>query len=129
MPYRAKRARQPTGLAAAGRRCAAGNVVWLLLLSACAQQPAPSSQAPTVEQRLQKLEGRVESLERRDTIAPAPPLRSREEIEAQIRSLESERVRLLAGYQVAHPDVRDVDRRLQLLKKQLEMLEAPKPAK
>lgn len=116
----------PKGNLMHGRALVAG----LVLLSACARQPAPPPQEMTVEQRLQKLEGKVESLERRDPIAPAPPLRGREEIEAQIRSLESERVRLLASYQSAHPDVRDVDRRLQLLKKQLEMQDqAPKAAK
>lgn len=98
-------------------------VALFLLLGACARQPMQAPDTIAVDHRIKNLEGRVESLERRDTIAPYPPLRSREEIEAHIQSLESDRVRLLASYHVAHPDVRYVDRRLQLLKKQLEMLD------
>jgi phage shock protein A len=94
-----------------------------LLLGACAQQPAPPPASMSTEQRLQRLEGRVESLERRDTIAPYYPLRSREEIAAQIQSLESQRAELLASYSSAHPDVRAIDRELAMLKRQLGMLD------
>lgn len=61
---------------------------------------------------------------------PPTPHRSREEIDADIQSLEAERADLLTKYAVAHPDVRAVDRRLRILKEQREMLDrAPPPAK
>jgi chromosome segregation ATPase len=95
----------------------------VLLLGACAQPSQPPADAAALARRVQNLEGRVESLERRDTIDPAQPLRTRAQIEANIQSLEAERATLLSKYQSAHPDVRDIDRRLQLLRKQLEMLD------
>jgi chromosome segregation ATPase len=97
-------------------------MLFLPLLGACASAPTPPPEILALEQRLQRLEGRVEALERRDTIDPAVPYRSRAEIEANIKSLEAERARLLVNYESAHPDVRDVDRRIKLLEKQLERM-------
>lgn len=52
------------------------------------------------------------------------PHRPREEIEADIRALEARRADLLTRYAPAHPDVRAVDRRLSILRAQLDMLKA-----
>lgn len=60
----------------------------------------------------------------RGEAAPAPH-RPREEIEADIRALEERRADLLTRYAPAHPDVRAVERRLAILRAQLEMLNAP----
>jgi chromosome segregation ATPase len=95
---------------------------WLLLLSACAQ-PMSKPESISIDQRLQKLEERVESLERLYAITPSPPLRSRAEIEERIQSLEAERTTLLEQYESAHPYVRDINLRLRLLRSQLEMLD------
>lgn len=64
----------------------------------------------------------------RDPSAPPRPYRSREEIDADIQSLESERADLLTKYSVAHPDVRAIDRRLRILREQREMLDRAPPA-
>lgn len=100
-------------------------VTALLLSSACAQAPAPAPAAETValEQRLQTLEQRFDSLERYITNLPSPPLRSRDEIERNIQSLEARRTALLERYTSAHPLVREVDLSLRLLRLQLEMLD------
>jgi TolA-binding protein len=90
-------------------------------LGACASQRTSAPEPTALEQRLQKLEGRIESLERRDTIEPQAPYRSREEIAARIRALETERDTLLIQYTSAHPAVRDVDRRLRILREQIQM--------
>jgi len=113
--------RSPPGRAAVAvgaRRLAP--LACLLLAGACASPPTPDGAA--IEQRLQRLERRIESLERRDRIEPQPPLRSREEIEGHIQSLEAERAALLTKYHSAHPDIRAIDRQVQLLRKQLDML-------
>jgi hypothetical protein len=102
-----------------------------LLLAACVQEP-PQPPAPglSVEQRVQNLERRLDALERFVTNTPAPPLRSRAEIEANIHTLEHQRLQLLDRYQPAHPDIREIDLRLKLLRLQLQMLdEAPTQAK
>jgi hypothetical protein len=101
-------------------------------LCACAQQPASTTepQALADRQRLQLLEQRVEVLERYIYNLPSPPMRSRSEIEGNIRSLESKRAALLERYTDQHPAVREVDLSLRLLKLQLEMMDqAGKPAK
>jgi hypothetical protein len=100
-------------------------VAALLLSSACAQAPAPAPAAETIvlEQRLQNLEQRFDSLERYITNLPSPPLRSRDEIERNIQSLEARRTALLERYTSAHPLVREVDLSLRLLRLQLEMLD------
>lgn len=94
-----------------------------LALTACAAPPAPSPEVVALEQRLSQLEGRVELLERYVTAVPAPPLRSRDEIEQHIRSLEARRATLLQRYTPAHPEVRDVDLQLRLLRLQLAVLD------
>ena len=75
------------------------------------------------QQRLQLLEQRVEILERYIYNLPSPPLRRREEIESNIRSLESKRSALLESYTDLHPAVREIDLSLRLLKLQLEMMD------
>lgn len=95
---------------------------WVLLLSACAQ-PLPKPESISIDQRLEKLEARIESLERHYAITPSPPLRRRAEIEERIQILETERVTLLEKYHSEHPYVRDINLRLRLLKLQLEMLD------
>ncbi|MEO1766943.1 hypothetical protein [Thiobacter aerophilum] len=56
---------------------------------------------------------------------PAPH-RTREEIQQDIRALEARRADLLTRYAPAHPDVRAVERRLSILRAQLEMLPPPR---
>ena len=63
-----------------------------------------------------------------DAAMPPRPHRSREEIDADIQSLEAERADLLSKYAPAHPDVRAVDRRLRILREQREMLDQAHPA-
>jgi hypothetical protein len=113
----------------AGRR-RSGTVAWLLLLGACAQQPTstPSPEMVLMQQRLQVLENRVEVLERYIWNLPSPPLRSRDEIERNIQSLESRRAALLERYTPSHPDVREIDLSLRLLKLQLDMMDQAKKA-
>jgi septal ring factor EnvC (AmiA/AmiB activator) len=91
-----------------------------LLLGACTQSGWRGD--ASMEQRLDSMERRIESLERRESIMPAPPLRSREEIEQQISALERQRESLLAQYTEAHPAIRDIDRRVRILREQLDML-------
>ena len=91
-------------------------------LAACsAPAPAPTPQASPFEQRLSDLERRIELLEARPPVAL--PYRDRAEIEAHIQTLEAERAALLGRYLPDHPLVRDVDRRLEILNTQLNMLE------
>ena len=92
-------------------------------LAACATPPSPSPEVVALEQRLSQLEGRIELLERYVTAVPAPPLRSRDDIEQHIRSLEAKRAALLQRYTPAHPEVRDVDLQLRLLRLQLAVLD------
>lgn len=117
-----------------GKRCPLPliGLAALLLLSACAQPPRPSTapESASVEQRLQALERRFDALERFITNLPSPPLRSRDEIERNIVALESKRTALLERYTAAHPLVREVDLSLRLLRLQIEMLDqAAKTAK
>jgi hypothetical protein len=82
------------------------------------------------QQRVQLLGQRMEILERYIYNLPSPPLRRREEIENNIRSLESKRFTLLERYTDSHPAVRETDLSLRLLKLQLEMMDqAGKSAK
>ena len=92
-------------------------------LAACATPPSPSPEVVALEERLSQLEGRIELLERYVTAVPAPPLRSRDDIEQHIRSLEAKRAALLQRYTPAHPEVRDVDLQLRLLRLQLAVLD------
>lgn len=98
-------------------------VATALGLTACAVPTSPSAEVVALEQRLRLLEGRVELLERYVTAVPAPPLRSRDEIEQHIRLLEARRVTLLQRYTPAHPEVREVDLQLRLLRLQLAVLD------
>lgn len=107
----------------AGGRRAAVLAASALGLAACATPPSPSPEVVALEQRLSQLEGRIELLERYVTAVPAPPLRSRDEIEQHIRTLESRRATLLQRYTPAHPEVRDVDLQLRLLRLQLAVLD------
>jgi hypothetical protein len=76
------------------------------------------------------LERRVEILEAQVSSLPALSPSSREEVDGRIRSLQSQRSALLERYTDAHPDVREIDRRLRLLRLQQEMLnQAGGPAK
>jgi chromosome segregation ATPase len=94
----------------------------VILLVGCTQSGTVGNKQ-SIQNRVESLERRVESLERRDTVIPAPPLRTREEIEANIQTLEKERDELMIKYTEAHPVVRDLDRRLRILREQLEMLQ------
>ena len=114
----------------AARRRSLAAIAYLLLLSACAQQPAsiPAPELVTLQQHLQLIEKRVEILERYIWNLPSPPQRNREEIERNIQSLESKRSALLERYTNSHPDVREIDLSLRLLKLQLEMMDRAKNA-
>ena len=95
-----------------------------LLLAGCASHeavpPVVGSQTAT-EQRLTDLERRLQRLESRPPVAA--PYGNREEIQAHIGQLEAERGQLLLKYTEQHPALRDIDRRLMILREQLRMLE------
>lgn len=74
-----------------------------------------------MEQRLFDLERRMERLEARPAVQPA--YRTREEVQAHIKTLEDERTKLLIDYHAQHPAIKDIDRRLEILNVQLRMLE------
>ncbi len=93
-------------------------VALALALAACGTVP-PAQREPPLAQRVNALEERVERLEARPAVQP--PLRSRAEIEAHIRSLEAERAKLRVDYLPQHPAIRDIDRRLGILGTQLDM--------
>lgn len=122
------------GRGKAWKQRALANVSGMLLL-AC-MHPLMASAGSTFpdlpDQRAadQRAADKVGPAEPRDTAVPPPAHRNREEIEADIQALEAERTNLLAKYASAHPDVRAVERRLQVRRKQLEMLkQAPTPPK
>lgn len=105
---------------------------WPVLLGACAQHTPspPDPEVDALQQRIQVLERRVEILEAQVSSLPALSPSSREEVDGRIRSLQSQRSALLERYTDAHPDVREIDRRLRLLRLQQEMLnQAGGPAK
>jgi hypothetical protein len=81
-------------------------------------KPAPGEVS---EQRLSDLERRVQRLEGRPPVEA--PYRSREEIEAQIKELQTQRAKLLVKFTAEHPAVRDIDRKLLILDEQLRMLQ------
>ncbi len=114
---------QPDGTA---RRRSFRAVACLLLLGACAQQPKvppPDPRLDALEQRLQALERRVDILEHHILALPSAPVRSRDEIESEVKSLQSRRSALLERYTTLHPEVREIDLRLRLLKLQLDMMD------
>jgi predicted small lipoprotein YifL len=90
-------------------------------LAACGTNEPLKTDMPPPDQRLLDLERRVEKLEARGEVAQ--PYRSKAEIQAQIKSLEEERSKLLVSYTVQHPAVRDIDRKLVILNNQLNMTE------
>jgi septal ring factor EnvC (AmiA/AmiB activator) len=92
-------------------------------LAACGSPAPPKADAPSVEQRLSELERRVDMLEARPEVQP--PYRSKAEIQANIEALEAERSKLLTHYYPQHPEIKDIDRRLEILNSQLQMLEQP----
>jgi hypothetical protein len=92
-----------------------------LLMASCAAPPAPDFSS--IEERLRKLDDRITTLERLLTNLPSPPMRSRAEIVRNIQSLEQQRAALLTRYTPAHPDVREIDLSLRLLRLQLDFLD------
>jgi hypothetical protein len=90
-------------------------------LVACATHAPPKTDTPSVEQRLSDLERRVEKLEARPVVEP--PYRNKVEIQENIKALEEERDKLLIRYLPQHPDIKDIDRRLEILNSQLKMQE------
>jgi uncharacterized protein involved in exopolysaccharide biosynthesis len=100
--------------------------IGLLTLAACAQPaaPAPGPELAALQQRLQALEQRVDALERHLWNLPSAPNRSRGEIERNIKSLEAKRAALLERYTPAHPEIREIDLSLRLLKLQLQGMDA-----
>jgi hypothetical protein len=97
------------------------------LLIACMFPPMASAGATFPDQPEQKPAQQAGSMAHSETVAVPPTSLSREEIEDDIQALEAERIDLLGRYASAHPDVRSVERRLQVRRKQLELLgPAPK---
>ena len=96
-------------------------VVLAFALAACASNVPPKADTPSLEERVLELEHRIEMLEARPEVKP--PYRSKEEIQANIKSLEAERGELLTRYFAQHPAIKDIDRRLEILNSQLKMLE------
>lgn len=90
-------------------------------LAACGTQAPPKTDTSSLEQRMLELEGRVERLEARPAVKP--PYRNKTEIQANIKELEDERAKLLITYLPEHPDIKDIDRQLEILNSQLKMLE------
>lgn len=94
-----------------------------LFLVGCAPQAARypnAAQEQVTAQRLDDLERRMQRLEGRPPVQE--PYRNREEIQEHIKSLESERAKLLVKYTDQHPAVRDIDRKLLILNEQLQKL-------
>jgi hypothetical protein len=118
--------RVPGRQAAVGWFAGSFAAIALLTLAACAQPaaPAPPPELAAMQQRLQALEQRVDALERYIWNLPSPPNRSRGEIERNIKSLEAKRATLLERYTPAHPEIREIDLSLRLLKLQLQGMDA-----
>lgn len=90
-------------------------------LAACGSIAPTRTDTPLLEQRMLELEHRMERLEARPEIKP--PYRSQAEIQAHIKALQDERAELLTRYFDQHPAIRDIDRRLDILDRQLKMPE------
>lgn len=92
------------------------------LLAGCAtREPQRESGASGVlAQRLDDLERRMQRLEGRPPLEA--PYRNRADIQAHIKQLEADRARLLVKYTDQHPAVRDIDRKLLILREQLGMM-------
>ncbi len=67
------------------------------------------------------LERRVQRLESHPSVEA--PYRNRDDIQAHISQLETERGKLLLKYTELNPAVRDIDRKLLILREQLRMFE------
>jgi hypothetical protein len=93
-----------------------------LLMVGCAAPP-PAPDLSSIEERLRRLDDRITTLERLLTNLPSPPMRSRAEIVRNIKSLEQRRTELLVRYTPAHPEVRELDLSLRLLRVQLDFLD------
>ena len=92
-------------------------------LVACGSPAPPKADMPSVEQRLSEIERRMERLDARPVVQP--PYRSKAEIQANIEALEAERGKLLTRYYAQHPDIKDIDRKVEILNCQLKLLESP----
>jgi hypothetical protein len=92
-----------------------------LQMIGCAAPPAPD--LSSIDERLRQLDARITTLERLLTNLPSPPMRNRAEIVANIQSLEKQRAELLTRYTSAHPNVREIDLSLRLLRLQLDFLD------
>jgi len=117
MPASKKPSRLVTSLG-----CAIG-VLAMLALSGCgtpARKASSMESAADTQQRLDDLERRMQRLEGRPPVQP--PYRNRQEIESQIKSLEEDRAKYLVKYTDQHPAVRDIDRKLLILREQLQMI-------
>jgi hypothetical protein len=101
------------------RSCLTTSLAFSLL--ACTTQTPPQADTPSLEQRMFELERRMERLEARTWVEP--PYRSKAEIQAHIKTLQSERAELLTRYLDQHPEIRDIDRKLEILNNQLKMQE------
>ncbi len=96
-------------------------IALMLVLTGCGTPASSPPDTPSLEKRMDALELRMQTLEARPVANP--PYRSRQEIEAHIETLEAERRKLLTRYFAEHPEIRDIDRKLGLLRSQLKMLE------
>jgi hypothetical protein len=91
------------------------------VLAACGSHTPPKPDAPSLEQRVDALERRLENLEARPEVKP--PFRNKAEIQSHIEALEVERAQLQTRYLAPHPEIRTIDRELDILYTQLRMLE------
>jgi hypothetical protein len=112
--------------ATAIRRQTGGSAVAGVLLIGCLYSPGIFAGPTFPDPPGQTAGPQAEPPPQSDPAVPAPMNRNRADIEADIRSMELQRSELLARFVSAHPDVRALDRRLQIRRKQLEMLE-PEP--
>jgi hypothetical protein len=90
-------------------------------LAGCGSNGLLKTDTPSTEQRLLELERRMDRMEARFSVAP--PYRNKAEIQAHIKELEAERAELLTRYLPQHPAIKDIDRMLWILDKQLKELE------
>jgi hypothetical protein len=93
------------------------------VLAGCATYGPQQGNTPALEQRVLELEDRVRRLEAESLGAPLAP--GNAEKQAEINALEAERARLLTRYYEQHPAIRVIDRRLAILRGQLQPQEQP----
>lgn len=91
------------------------------VLTACGSHAPSNPDVPSLEQRVDALERRMDSLETRPEVKP--PFRNKAEIQAHIEALEVQRAQLQTRYLAPHPEIKDIDRKLDILYAQLRMLE------